>query len=45
MRIVVVDDDRYISDFLSEMLIGFGYDCKTAANGRTCPRPEAAASK
>ena len=34
MKIVVVDDDRYISELLSEMLTGFGYECKTATNGR-----------
>ena len=34
MKIVVVDDDHYIAELLSELLTRFGYECKTAANGR-----------
>ena len=34
MKIVVVDDDHYIAELLSEMLTRFGNECKTAANGR-----------
>ena len=34
MKIVVVDDDHYIAELLSEMLTRFGYECRTAANGR-----------
>ncbi|MDX1778559.1 MAG: response regulator, partial [Thermodesulfobacteriota bacterium] len=34
MKIVVVDDDQYIAELLSEMLTRFGYDCRSAGNGK-----------
>ena len=34
VKIVVVDDDHYIAELLSEMITRFGYECKTAANGK-----------
>ncbi len=34
MKIVVVDDDHYIAELLSEMITRFGYECKTASNGK-----------
>jgi CheY-like chemotaxis protein len=34
VKIVIVDDDRYKAELLSEMLTRFVYECKTATNGR-----------
>ena len=34
MKIVVVDDDRYKAELLSEMLTCFVYEYMTSANGR-----------
>ena len=34
MKIVVVDDDRYLAELLSEMMTRFGYECRLASNGK-----------
>ena len=34
MKILAVDDEVNMRNFLHDMLTSFGYECKTAANGR-----------